>query len=45
MCSREKTLCMFPEKLNEKPEECTPEQIKECHGDDKNHPCVSEKKS
>jgi len=45
MCCQEKGLCMFPEKLKDKPEQCTPEQIKECHGDDKNHPCVSEKKS
>ena len=22
-----------------KPEECTPEQVKECHGDEKEHPC------
>jgi hypothetical protein len=36
---------MFPEKLKEKPENCTPEQIKECHGDDKKHPCASQKTS
>jgi DNA-binding transcriptional ArsR family regulator len=33
--------CQYPEKLKGKPEECTPEQIKECHGD-KEHPCVDE---
>ncbi len=35
--------CQYPEKLKGKPEECTPEQIKECHGDEK-HPCEEEKK-
>jgi ArsR family transcriptional regulator, arsenate/arsenite/antimonite-responsive transcriptional repressor len=30
--------CQYPEKLKGKPEECTPEQIKECHGDNE-HPC------
>jgi hypothetical protein len=31
--------CQHPEKLNGKPGECTPEQIKECHGDAAHHPC------
>lgn len=35
--------CQYPDKLKGKPEECTPEQIKECHGD-KDHPCEDEKK-
>jgi len=35
--------CQYPEKLIEKPEECTPEQIKECHGDTKEHSCEDEK--
>lgn len=39
-----KDKCLKPEKLKGKPEECTPEQIKECHGDDKEHPCESDKK-
>jgi ArsR family transcriptional regulator len=39
-----KTCCERPEKLKGKPEECTPEQIKECHGEAKEHPCESEKK-
>ena len=34
--------CQYPEKLKTKPEECTPEQIKECHGDEE-HPCGEEK--
>jgi ArsR family transcriptional regulator len=36
-----KNCCERPEKLKGKPEQCTPEQIKECHGDEKDHPCVS----
>ncbi len=39
--------CQQPEKLKGKPEECTLEQIKECHGDEKGHTCCgdeSEKK-
>ncbi len=33
--------CQQPEKLKGKPEECTPEQIKECHGGEE-HPCSEE---
>jgi ArsR family transcriptional regulator len=36
--------CEHPEKLKGKPEECTPQQIRECHGDVKKHPCEGEKK-
>ncbi len=36
--------CQHPEKLKGRPEECTPEQIKECHGEVKEHPCESENK-
>jgi DNA-binding transcriptional ArsR family regulator len=32
--------CQQPDKLMDKPEVCTPEQIKECHGDTKEHPCT-----
>jgi DNA-binding transcriptional ArsR family regulator len=35
--------CTHPEKLKGKPGECSPEQIKECHGDTKEHPCAQEK--
>ncbi|HVO65094.1 MAG TPA: metalloregulator ArsR/SmtB family transcription factor [Syntrophales bacterium] len=34
--------CQYPEKLKGKPEECTLEQIKECHGDTE-HSCVDKK--
>jgi ArsR family transcriptional regulator len=36
--------CQHPEKLKGRPEECTPEQIKECHGEVKEHPCESPEK-
>ena len=36
--------CERPDKLKGKPEECTPEQIRECHGDVKTHPCHAEKR-
>ena len=32
--------CQRPEKLKGKPEDCSPEQIRECHGDAEEHPCV-----
>lgn len=38
MCECSK--CCKPEKLEGKLEECSPEQIKECHGDSGEHPCV-----
>lgn len=39
-----KNCCEHPEKLKGKPEECSAEQIEECHGDEKDHPCVPERK-
>ena len=38
-----KDCCQQPDRLKGKPEECTPEQIRECHGDEKDHPCVPKK--
>jgi hypothetical protein len=44
MCKSESTKgCEHPERLKGKPGECSPEQITECHGDVKEHPCVKEK--
>ena len=44
MCKSESIKeCEHPERLKDKPGECSPEQIKECHGDVKEHPCVKEK--
>jgi hypothetical protein len=43
MCQVEKKRgCEHPEKLKGKPEECSPEQIKECHGEVVEHPCVKQ---
>ncbi len=36
----EKKGCQKPENLKGKPNECTPEQIKKCHGAEKSHPCT-----
>ena len=35
--------CQKPEKLENEPGKCSPEKIKECHGNDENHPCQDEK--
>ena len=43
MCEKKK--CQKPEELKGKPEECTPEQIKGCHGDAAEHPCEDDKGS
>ena len=32
--------CQKPQELKGKPEECSPEQIRKCHGDVRQHPCV-----
>ena len=32
--------CKHPERLKGKADVCTPEQIRECHGEVKEHPCV-----
>lgn len=32
--------CQQPTQLKDKPGNCTPEQIKKCHGDENDHPCV-----
>jgi hypothetical protein len=40
MCEKSKC-CQKPEQLKGKPGECTPEQIRKCHGDVQEHPCES----
>ena len=35
----EEKVCHHPEKLKGKPGDCSPKQVRECHGNDKNHPC------
>jgi len=41
--SERRKVCQHPEKLKGKPEECSPEQIKECHGQVVEHPSVKKK--
>ena len=43
MCDSKKG-CQRPEELKGKPEECSPEQIKKCHGDSAGHPCAEPSK-
>jgi hypothetical protein len=39
----EKPKCQHPERLKgHKPGECSPEQIEECHGEEKGHPCADD---
>jgi len=40
MCCNKKQGCQKPEKLSGKPEDCSPEQIRKCHGDVDAHSCV-----
>lgn len=44
MCQRRRMCCCCckPRKSTGRPEDCTPEQVRECHGDDEEHPCVPE---
>ncbi|MDM8552574.1 hypothetical protein QUF72_20985 [Desulfobacterales bacterium HSG2] len=44
MCCEEKSKCWFPDKLKGKPKECSPDQIRECHGEEGKHPCSVPKK-
>jgi len=38
-----KRTCEHPERLKGKPGECSPEQIRECHGEAPKHPGAGEK--
>ena len=40
MCGGKGCGCQQPGKLKDTPENCSPEQIRECHGDAEKHPCV-----
>uniref|UniRef100_A0A7V6A3Q2 Transcriptional regulator n=1 Tax=Desulfobacca acetoxidans TaxID=60893 RepID=A0A7V6A3Q2_9BACT len=39
-----KSECQKPEELKGKPEECSADQIKKCHGEVSEHPCLSPQK-
>jgi len=41
MCDLKRT-CQKPENLKDKPEKCSREQIEKCHGNVKEHPCISD---
>lgn len=41
MCG-DKPMCKKPENLTGEPEECSPEQIRKCHGPDSSHPCTDQ---
>jgi len=36
--------CQKPEQLKGKPLDCSPDQIKKCHGTQIDHPCVTNRK-
>ena len=38
MCNQNQN-CQKPEDLRDRPGNCSPEQIRKCHGDVKKHPC------
>jgi len=40
MCKGKKG-CQKPEELKDAPDECSPEQIRKCHGDAAQHPCTT----
>jgi len=44
MCEQGKC-CQKPEQLKGKPLDCSPKQIRDCHGSQSNHPCVPKKKT
>ena len=35
--------CLKPENLKSTPDKCSPEQIRKCHGQTKDHPCADKK--
>ena len=44
-CNDQKQSCQKPENLKDKPKDCSPEQIRICHGEVKEHPCLPQKKA
>lgn len=42
-CCQDKR-CERPQELKGKPEDCTEEQIKKCHGDAEGHTCTEDNK-
>ena len=42
MCTA-KIKCQKPENLMGRPQDCSPEQIRKCHGEALKHPCAEDK--
>lgn len=42
-CKENKEGCQKPENLKGNPKDCSPEQIRECHGEAEDHPCAGKK--
>ena len=42
-CQENKEGCQKPENLKGKAEDCSHEQIRECHGEAEEHPCTDNK--
>jgi hypothetical protein len=42
MCERQ-ARCLKPENLKGEPKDCSPQQVRKCHGDVKKHPCARQK--
>ena len=42
-CRNERKGCQKPENLKGKPEDCSSELVRKCHGDLKKHPCTTGK--
>ena len=40
-CNDKKEGCQKPTDLKGKPKDCTPGQIRKCHGEVKKHPCLA----
>jgi len=41
---RDRCCCERPERLRNNPQECTPEQVRECHGEENEHSCAAKEK-
>ena len=39
VCCKDEKKCEKPEELEGKPEDCSREKVKECHGEEKKHKC------
>ena len=42
MCESQ-TKCLKPKNLKGEPKDCSPQQVRKCHGDVRKHPCAGRK--